>query len=70
MLFKLVTFLCKDPSDSDLPPHDDPVVLANEFGEFFVNKIKLIKDSISNIQVNPPCSDIAAPAVEIGRAHV
>ena len=22
-LFKLVTFLCKDPSDSDLPPHDD-----------------------------------------------
>ena len=50
----MVTFLCKDPSDSDLPPHDDPVVLANKFGEFFVKKIELIKDSISNIQVNPP----------------
>ena len=33
-LLKLVTFPCKDPSDSDLPPHDDPVVLANKFGEF------------------------------------
>ena len=64
-LFKLVTFLCKDPSDSDLPPHDDPVVLANKFGEFFVKKIELIKDSISNIQVNPPCSDTAAPAVKL-----
>ena len=29
-LFKLVTFLCKDPSDSDLPPHDDPVVLCKD----------------------------------------
>ena len=40
-LFKLVTFLRKDPSDSDLPPHNDPVVLGNKFGEFFVKKLKL-----------------------------
>ena len=64
-LFKLVTFLCKDTSHSDLPPHDDPVVLANKFGEFFVKTIELIKDSISNIQVNPPCSDITAPDVKL-----
>ena len=37
----MVTFLCKDPCDSDLPPHDDPVVLANKFGEFFVKKLNL-----------------------------
>ena len=37
-LFKLVTFLCKDPSDSD---SDDPVVLSNKFGEFFVKKLNL-----------------------------
>lgn len=61
----MVTFLCKDPCDGDLPPHDDPVVLANKFGEFFVKKIELIKDSISNIRVNPPCSDITAPAVKL-----
>ena len=61
----MVTFHCKDPSHSDLPPHDDPVVLANKFKEFFVKKIELIKDSISNIQVNPPCSDIAASAVKL-----
>ena len=56
-LFKLVAFLCKDPSDIDLPPHDDRVVLANKFGEFFVKKVELIKDSINNIQVDSPCSD-------------
>ena len=61
----MVTFLCKDPNDSDLPPHNDPVVLANKFGEFFVKKIELIKDSISNIQVDPPCSDTVAPAVKL-----
>ena len=54
----MVTFLCKDPSDSDLPPDDHPVVLEQKFGEFFVKKIELVKDSISNIQVNPPCSDM------------
>ena len=39
--------------------------LRNKFGEFFVKKIELIKDSISNIQVNPSCSDTAAPAVKL-----
>ena len=28
-VLKLVTFLCKDANDSDLPPRDDPVLLAN-----------------------------------------
>ncbi|PFX29714.1 putative RNA-directed DNA polymerase from transposon X-element [Stylophora pistillata] len=64
-LFKLVSFLCKGPNVNDLPPHDDPVLLANKFGEFFVKKIELIKDSISDIEVNPPYSDTAAPAVEL-----
>lgn len=63
MLFKLVAFLCKGPNESDLPPHDDPVLLANNFGEFFVKKIELIKDSISDIQLNPPYSDTATLAV-------
>lgn len=62
---KLVTFLCKDPSDSDLLPHDDPVPVTNKFGELPVEKVELIKDSINNIQVNPPCSDTAAPAVKL-----
>ncbi|CAH3040482.1 unnamed protein product, partial [Pocillopora meandrina] len=62
---KLVTFLCKDPSDSDLLPHDDPVPLTNKFGELPVEKVELIKDSIYNIQVNPPCSDTAAPVVKL-----
>lgn len=61
----MVRFLCKGPNDSDLPPHDDPVLLANKFGEFFVKKIELIKDSISDIQVNPPYSDTAAPAEKL-----
>ena len=35
-LFTLVTSLCKDPNDSNLPSHDDPDLLGNRFGEFFV----------------------------------
>ena len=37
--FKLVTFLCKGPNDSDLLPRDDPVLLSSKFGEFFVKEI-------------------------------
>lgn len=62
---KLVTFLCRDPSDGDLLPHNDPVPVTNKFGELPVEKVELIKDSFNNIQVNPPCSDTAAPAVKL-----
>lgn len=64
MLFKLVKFLCKDPNDSDLPPHDDTILLANKFGEFFVQKIHLIKDFINYISVYSRCSDNPPPAVK------
>ena len=29
-----------------LPPHSDPEVLANEFNNFFVDKVRKIRDSI------------------------
>ena len=64
-MFKLVTFLCKGPNDSDLLPHEDPVLLANKFGEFFVKKIEVIKDSISDIQVNTSYFDTAAQVVKL-----
>ena len=32
-----------------LPPHDDPLVLANQFGEYFCRKIELIKTQIDDI---------------------
>ena len=36
-----------------LPTHSDPKVLANEFNTFFINKIKLIRESIPEINDVP-----------------
>lgn len=44
-LFNLAEFLFNDPKVIPLPAHDDPVLLAKTFGDFFIKKIELIKDS-------------------------
>lgn len=48
-LLKLVKFLSNGPNVSALPAYDDPVPLANIFGEFFVKKVENIEDFISAI---------------------
>ena len=63
-LFKLIKFLCNGRDECNLPPHKD---LANNFGEFFVKKIDLIKDSISNIQVDLPFFYVTAAVVKLER---
>ena len=42
-LLNLVKFLCNDPNVSALPAHDDPVLLANNFWEFFPKKLNLLR---------------------------
>lgn len=44
-LFNLAEFLFNDPNVIPLPAHDNPVLPAKKFGEFFIKKIELIKDS-------------------------
>ena len=34
-----------------LPEHDDPTKLANEFGNFFVEKTEIIKENLDKFQV-------------------
>ena len=39
-LFRVVNSLSREPLESALPEHDDPTKLANEFGTFFLKKLK------------------------------
>ena len=39
-LFCVVNSLSREPLESALPEHDDPTKLANEFGTFFLKKLK------------------------------
>ena len=35
-LFQIVRFLSNKPEENQLPPHNDPCKLADDFGEFFL----------------------------------
>ncbi|XP_064639772.1 uncharacterized protein LOC135495242 [Lineus longissimus] len=59
-LFRLVHTLCQEKQVDTLPPHDDKTVLANNFGEFFVRKVKLIQEKIAAVEVN--CPSVTSPA--------
>jgi hypothetical protein len=41
-LFRVINSLSKQKSSESLPRYEDPLILANEFGTFFVRKIELI----------------------------
>lgn len=49
-LFHVINSLSKEQQNNPLPPHDNPRLLADNFGEFFYKKIELIKNEIDNIQ--------------------
>ena len=53
-LFQIVNSLSKERQDTELPQHEEPFMLANEFGDFFYKKIELVKAEIDEISVNPP----------------
>ena len=47
-LFKLANDLLDKSSERVLPTHSDPKELANNFNDFYINKVQKIKDSIPN----------------------
>ena len=53
-LFQVVRSLSNKPEENQLPPHDDPCKLADDFGEFFCRKVDLIRNDIDAITVVPP----------------
>ena len=52
-LFKVANELLDKNSKKVLPTHEDPKKLANEFNNFFVEKIKLIRESIPEVKDIP-----------------
>ena len=51
---QVVQSLSNKPEEDQLPPHDDPCKLADDFGEFFCRKVDLIRNDIDAITVVPP----------------
>ena len=49
-LFKIVDSLLSPESSNNLPSHDSDVDLANDFSEFFMDKISKIRSHLSEIQ--------------------
>ena len=60
-LFQVVRSLSNKPEENQLPPHDDPCKLADDFGEFFCRKVDLIRNDIDAITVVPPVLNVPAP---------
>ena len=60
-LFQVVRSLSNKPEENQLPPHDDPCKLADDFGEFFCWKVDLIRNDIDAITVVPPVLNVPAP---------
>ena len=51
-MFRVINALTKQKSSESLPPYDDPLILANEFGTFFGPKIELINEEIDVSPIN------------------
>ena len=51
-LFKVINTLTNNKKENPLPPHEDPESLANEFAEFFANKILKIRHEISQLDLH------------------
>ena len=60
-LFQVVRSLSNKPEENQLPPHDDPCKLADDFGEFFCQKVDLIRNEIDAITVVPPVLNVPTP---------
>jgi hypothetical protein len=66
-LFQIVNSLSKERLVEELRIHNnDPSILANEFGQFFLKKIELVKSKIDEISVNPPDVPFHLPEVKAG----
>ena len=54
-LFKIAKELTGHNENPVLPSHNDPIILANKFSEYFCDKIKKIRDAITiYLSKSPP----------------
>ena len=53
-LFRVVNSFCGEPLETAPPEHTDPTKLANEFGTFFLKKIKIRSENLDKFQVQEP----------------
>ena len=63
--------LCKERSVNLVPPHTSPLQLANDFEEFFCNKISRIREDITSSSVPSINIFVPSPVVKLETiAHV
>lgn len=64
-LFNIINNLCSGSPVNSLPSHDDPFALANDFGQFFVKKVELIKEKIGSTSIEPPRIEVTPPGSKL-----
>ena len=69
-LFQVVRSLCNKPEENQLPLHDVPCKLADDFGEFFCRKVDLIRNDIDAITVVPPVLNVPTPEIKFEKFDV
>ena len=57
--------LCNAPQEDPLPQHNDLGQLANKFNECFFRKIKLTRENVDHIVVEPPLVECRNPEVKL-----
>ena len=64
-LYRIVNSLCNAPQEDPLPPRNDLGQLANKFNEYFFRKIKLTRENVDHIVVEPPLVEYRNPEVKL-----
>ena len=64
-LYRIVNSLCNAPQEDPLPPHNDLGQLANKFNDYFFRKIKLTRENVDHIVVEPPLVEYRNPEVKL-----
>lgn len=61
-LFQVVNSLCKVKGSNLLPPYNSAPQLANDFGDYFVPKVRLTREKIKNCTVLPHDCFVPSPS--------
>ena len=65
-LYRIVSSLCNAPQEDSLPPHNDLGQLANKLNDYFFRKIKLTRENVDHIVVEPLMLEYRIPEVKLG----
>lgn len=64
-LFQIVKTLTRKSTENPLPKHNSLHELANDFGTFFVEKVRNIREKLDEIQINDSTLEYSSPVTKL-----